>query len=206
MTVPLFDDLRTTVSVTTPLYYIIPPQWQDAIGVLRAHGIRTQRLSQATTIDVESYRFSDVKWATAPFESRVMPTFKSEVTHEKRTYPAGSIVVPMAQAGARVALYLLEPDAPDSFVAWGFFNPIFEEKEYAEDYVMEKLAREMLAKDENLRREFEQRVANDPKFAGSASERLRFFYMRSPFWDQKVNLYPIGRVITRLDEKLLTSD
>lgn len=206
MTVPLFDDLRTTVSVTTPLYYIIPPQWRDVIGVLRAHGIRLRRLAQATTVEVESYRFSEVKWATASFEGHVMPTFKSEVTREKRAYPAGSVVVPMAQTAGRVALYLLEPDAPDSFVAWGFFNPIFEEKEYAEDYVMEKIAREMLARDENLRREFEQRVANDPKFAGSASERLRFFYMRSPFWDKQINLYPVGRVTTRLDEKLLVRD
>jgi murein tripeptide amidase MpaA len=206
MTVPLFDDVKATVSVPTPLYYIIPPQWQEVIGVLRAHGIRLRHLGDATTLDVESYRFSGVKWATSSFEGHVMPTYKSEVTHEKRTYPVGSVVVSMAQPAARVALYLLEPDAPDSFVTWGFFNPIFEEKEYAEDYVMEKLAREMLTADANLRREFEQRVANDPDFAGSASERLRFFYMRSPFWDKQLNVYPVGRVTSRLDEKLFARD
>lgn len=203
MTVPLFDDVHTTASVTTPLYYIIPPQWRDVIGVLRAHGLRLQRLAKATTIEVESYRFREVKWGAASFEGRVMPTFKTEGVRERRTYPAGSVVVPMAQQAGRVALYLLEPEAPDSFVAWGFFNPIFEQKEYAEDYVMEKLAREMLAKDENLRREFEQRVANDPKFASSVTERLGFFYERSPYWDPQLNLYPVGRIITRLDEKVL---
>lgn len=202
MTVPLFDDVRTTVGVATPLYYIIPPQWKEPIDVIRAHGIYIRRIAKALTIDGESYRFSEVKFATASFEGRVMPSFKSEVVHERRTYPPGSVVVPMAQRAGRVALYLLEPDAPDSFVAWGFFNAIFEEKEYAEDYVMEKMAREMLAKDEKLRLEFEQRVANDPKFAGSPTERLRFFYMRSPYWDPQLNLYPVGRVITQLDEKL----
>lgn len=202
MTVPLYDDLKTTASVTTPLYYIVPPQWREVIGVLKAHGIRLQRLNAPATLEVESYRFSDAKWATAPFEGRLLVTYKTEPVKETRTYPAGSIVVPMAQASARVALYLLEPDAPDSFVAWGFFNPIFEEKEYAEDYVMEKLAREMLAKDENLRREFEQRLMNDPKFAASATERLRFFYMRSPYWDRQINLYPVGRITTPLAVKL----
>lgn len=206
MTVPMYDNLRITASVTTPLYYVIPPQWRDVTGILRAHGIHLRRLLKSTTIEVESYRFAEVKWASASFEGRVMPSFKSEVVRERRTYPAGSIVVPMDQRAGRVALYLLEPDAPDSFVAWGFFNPIFEEKEYAEDYVMEKIAREMMAKDENMRREFEQRVANDPKFAGSPTERLRFFYVRSPYWDQQLNLYPVGRVITQLDEKLFARD
>jgi hypothetical protein len=32
-------------------------------------------------------------------------------------------------------------------VAVGFFNSVFEQKEYAESYVMEKLAREMMEKD-----------------------------------------------------------
>ncbi len=199
LTVPLFDDLKTTASVTTPLYYIIPTQWREVIGVLEAHGIKLQRLNAPATLEVESYRFSDVKWASAPFEGRVMATFKTEPVRETRTYPAGSVIVPMTQTAARVALYLLEPDAPDSFVAWGFFNPIFEEKEYAEDYVMEKLSREMMAKDDNLRREFEQKLMSDPKFAASASERLRFFYMRSPYWDRQVNLYPVGRITTPLD-------
>jgi len=202
MTVPLFDDVRTTVSVATPRYYIIPPQWREVIGVLRAHGIKLHRIDKALAIDVESYRFSDVKWATTSFEGHIMPTFKSEIVREQRIYPAGSLVVPLDQPAGNVALYLLEPEAPDSFVAWGFFNSIFEEKEYAEDYVMEKLAREMLAKDEALRREFEERVANDPAFAGSPNERLRFFYMRSPYWDRHLNLYPVGRIVSQLDDKI----
>jgi hypothetical protein len=47
---------------------------------------------------------------------------------------------------------LLEPAAPDSLARWGFFNAIFEEKEYAEHYVLESLAREMLANDPALSR------------------------------------------------------
>ena len=64
--------------------------------------------------------------------------------------------------------------------------------------MLEKLAREMLVKDEKLRHEFEQKLANDPKFAASASDRLNFFYERSPYWDQQFNLYPVGRVTTGL--------
>ena len=99
-------------------------------------------------------------------------------------------------------MHLLEPDAPDSFVAWGFFNAIFEQKEYGEDYVLEKLAREMLSKDENLRREFERKITSDPKFAASTRARLNFFFERSPYHDQQFNLYPVGRVTRPLNVTL----
>lgn len=203
MTVPYFDDFRTTVAVAPPLYYIVPPQWKEVIEVLAAHGLRLQRLAAPAKIEVESYRFTDAKWAAAPFEGRVMPTFKTVPVREQRTFPAGSVFVPMDQAAARVAVGLLEPDAPDSFVAWGFFNAIFEQKEFGESYVLEKMAREMMAKDEKLRKEFEQRVANDPKFAASASERLNFFYERSPYKDPFQNLYPVGRVTKALNVALV---
>lgn len=200
ITVPLFDDARVVKAASMPLYYIIPPQWQSVIDVIQTHGIQFSRLASSVEIEIESYRFSDVKWAESSFEGRVMPSFTGTLVREKRLFPAGSIVIPMAQQAAKVAVHLLEPDSPDSFVSWGFFNPIFEQKEYAEDYILEKIAREMLARDEKLRLEFEQKVATDPKFAGSTRDRLRFFYERSPYWDAQLSLYPVGRIVqeTRL--------
>jgi murein tripeptide amidase MpaA len=203
ITVPLYDDARVTVSVAPPLYYIVPVEWTSVIDVLAAHGLKLQRLAAPATLEVETYRFSDLKWAATPFEGRVIMTFKTRVVREQRTFPARSVVVPVAQPGAHVALHLLEPDGPDSFVAWGFFNAIFEQKEYGEDYVLEKLAREMMAKDENLRREFEQRILSDPKFAASANQRLQFFYERSPYWDAELNLYPVGRITSALNTRLV---
>lgn len=202
VTVPLYDVSRVTAAVSPPLYYIVPPQWKSVIEVLAAHGLKMRRLSAPATLEVESYRFSDVKFAAQSFEGRVMPSFKSNPVRERRTFPTGSVIVAVAQPAGHVAVHLLEPDAPDSFVAWGFFNAIFEQKEYGEDYVLEKLAREMLARDESLRREFEQKVANDPKFAASARARLNFFYERSPYWDRLMNLYPVGRVTSELKAEL----
>ena len=202
ITVPFYNEAQATLTAAPPLYYIVPPQWTAVIEVLAAHGLRLQRLAEPFTADIESYRFDEVKWGSASFEGRVMVTCKKELVRERRTFPAGAVVVPMAQASARVALHLLEPDAPDSLVGWGFFNPILEQKEEGEDYVLEQLAREMLAKDEKLRREFEQRVANDPKFAASTRARLRFFYERSPYWDKQMNLYPVARVTTAIKARL----
>jgi len=196
LTVPLYNDFRVKKSVAPPLYYIVPSQWTNVIDVLKAHGLTIQTIKEATTIDIESYRFVDVKWAGGPFEGRLMPSFKVEVVRERRTFPAGSVIVPLAQEAAKVAINLLEPEAPDSLVHWGFFNATFEQKEYGEDYVVEKLAREMLEKNPGLREEYEKKLAADPAFAANPHARLQFFYRRSPYWDKQMNLYPVGRIVT----------
>lgn len=198
LTVPMYDDFQVKTAVAPPLYYIVPAQWSDVIELLEAHGLILQITNEALTIDVESYRFEEVTWAGGPFEGRLMPSFKATVVNERRTFPLGSAIIPLAQPTAKVAINLLEPEAPDSLVRWGFFNATFEQKEYGEDYVVEKLAREMLQQDPKLREEYESRLTSDPVFAASAHARLQFFYRRSPYWDQQMNLYPVGRIITEL--------
>ncbi len=198
MTVPMYNQLRVKSVVAPPLSYIVPAQWQDVIDVINAHGLRVLTTTSAATIEIESYRFHDVQWPAGPFEGRQMPSFRIESTREQRTFPAGSVVVPLAQESSRVAINLLEPAAPDSLVRWGFFNATFEQKEYGESYVLEKLAREMLAGDATLRAEFERKVETDPAFAADSYARLQFFYRRSPYWDPQMNLYPVGRIISHL--------
>jgi Zinc carboxypeptidase len=203
LTIPMYDTFRVTAAVAPPLHYIVPVQWTDVIEVLHAHGIHFRSLAESTSIEVETYRFTNVVWPAEPFEGRHMPHFKVEQTTETLTFPAGSIVVPVAQPLGKVVLNLLEPEAPDSFASWGFFNAIFEEKEYAEHYVLETLAREMMVANPDLKREFEQLVEINPEFAASPSARLRFFYRRSPYWDPQMNLYPVGRIVRDLDLPLL---
>lgn len=202
ITIPRYDEARITASVAPPLYYIVPAQWQEVIERLEAHGVKFQRIAKPLTIEVESYRFTEPKWANASFEGRVTLSYKANPIKETRTFPANSIIIPTAQETANVAIHLLEPDAPDSFMMWGFFSAIFEQKEYGEGYVIEKLAREMLEKDENLRREFEEKL-KDENFAKNPRARLTFFYERSPYFDKKMGLYPVGRIVTQIDEKIL---
>jgi hypothetical protein len=191
--VPMYNTIRVKTAIIQPRYYIVPPQWREVIEVLKTHGLKLQRTVEATTIEVESYRFSEVKWPASPFEGRFMPKFKAELITESRIFPLGSVVVPLDDELAKLAVNLLEPEAPDSLVSWGFFNAIFEQKEYGESYVLEGLAREMMAEDPGLRQEFKQMTASNPDFAASPNERLQFFYMRSSYWDRYMNLYPVGR-------------
>ena len=202
LTVPFYNQTTIAASVAPPLYYVVPPEWTEIVERLELHGVESERLITAMVLNVETYKITAAKWASQPFESRLMlRDFKIEKTLEKREFPTGSIVIKTAQPNGQAAIHLLEPSAPDSLLRWGFFNPIFEQKEYGENYVLEKLAREMLAKDAKLKAEFEEKLKTDHDFAKNPRARLNFFFERSPYFDKNIGLYPIGRII---DERKMT--
>ena len=156
----MYQTFRVKTAVAPPLDYIVPAQWTEVIEVLKAHGVQLKTLAESASVEVESYRFTNVQLAGGPFEGRHMPRSTSNEDVETRVFPPGSVVVPVAQPLGKVILNLLEPEAPDSFARWGFFNAIFEEKEYAEHYVLEALAREMMANDPALKQEFRETTCN----------------------------------------------
>ena len=49
-------------------------------------------------------------------------------------------------AAARYLVETLEPQATDSFFAWGFFDSILQQKEHYSDYVFEDVAADFLTK------------------------------------------------------------
>lgn len=206
MTVPRTARIEVDHAVAAPRAYIVLAQWTPVIEVLEAHGLRLQRTTAPWTGEVETYRCANPRWLGRPFEghhpmstSTWGPdkiTAECKPVREQLWFPAGSAVVPMDQRAAKIAMHWLEPEGPDSAMVWGLFDTIFEQKEYAEDYVLEKLAREMLDQDPKLKDEFERRVATDTAFAASSSQRLNFFFQRSPWWDRRLGLYPVGRLST----------
>ncbi len=196
MTVPFYDETKVNLNVDLPKAYIIPPQYTEVISLLELHGIKLNRTSEKKSFEIETYKLSSPKWAPNSFESRVvLRDFKLVKINETKLFPSNSVIISLNQPLAKIAAYLLEPQSPESFVYWGFFNTIFEQKEYGEGYVLEKLAREMLAKDANLKKDFEEKL-KDENFAKNPQARLNFFYERSPYFtEQKVGIYPVGRIL-----------
>jgi hypothetical protein len=161
---------------------------------LTLHGIRTRRIEKALTgASVQTFRAKKATLASATFEGRTPLALEGEWTSEACDIPAGSLFVPIAQPNSHLLMTLLEPRDEDSFVRWGFFNNAFERKEYMEAYVAEAVAEAMLKRDPAIKKEFEQRLANDPSFANSPSARLDFFYRKHPSWDERYGLYPVYR-------------
>ncbi|MHC5111290.1 MAG: M14 family metallopeptidase [Planctomycetota bacterium] len=194
-----YGEEKISRTVEPPHAYIIPPEWTDAIDMVRFHGLKAYRIEDPVTIEVETYRLTKPKFATRPYESRFRVSFETSKVKETRTYRPASLVVPLDQPDAKVAIHMFEPEAPDSLVSWGFFHSIFERKEYAEHYMLEPLARKMMEENPALKAEFERRLREDQEFAANPRARLYFFYERSPYFDQMLGVYPIGRVLAPID-------
>jgi hypothetical protein len=147
---------------------------------------------------VERYRFKEVSFAARPYEGRQLVDCAVEGFEEHVILPHGTFIVPSAQRTVRVIANLLEPDSPDSYTRWGFFNAFFERKEYAEPYIMEPIAREMMQLDRELREEFYKKLDEDELFRNDPVARLDFFYQRSRYRDTAERIYPIMRIIDPL--------
>jgi hypothetical protein len=195
-TIPFYFATFADKTVAPPLGYVIPAEWAEIHHRLALHGIHFRKLKREVTAEFETYRFSDVSFDPVPYEGRQPAHYLTRPVVETRSLPAGSLFIRLNQRCNAVILSLLEPDAPDSLVAWGFLNPIFEEKEYGEAYVLEKLAAQMLEDNEALRSEFEDRLGEEA-FASNPTARLKFFYDRSPYKDPWMSAYPIVRVTSR---------
>ena len=197
---PMFNTLVSSYSVQLPEAYIIPPEWTTVIERLKLHGIEFQILKQAVDVKVNRYKLKNYVWQRTPVEGRqVMPKLEVEEFTEIVNYPAGSVLVLMNQRTARVIAHILEPKGPDSFVYWGFFNAITEQKEYAESYSMEKIAREMLLENPALNEQFIFWKEENPEVSKNSYAVLNWFYQNSPWWDAQKDLYPVGRVMNIMD-------
>jgi hypothetical protein len=197
--VPLRDQVRPTVTVTLPRAgYVVPAGYAPELEPrLRAHGIAFETWTQSRN-DLPAQIFSVARFTTRrPYEGRAPATIEGAWAASSVDVAPGALFVPIDQPKARLVAALFEPQAPDAFVAWGLLNGAFERKEYMEAYVTEQVAREMLAKDPALAREFEQRLLKDPAFVASPAARLEFFERRHPSWDARPETYPIYRVDAR---------
>lgn len=197
--VPLYNKVEVEKTVRLPYAYLIPQEFKLIIDKMRAHRIKSTRFFATKHAKVERYRFKNISFAPYSYEGRHMVTFDIQPFTEVVEIQEGTFIIYPNQRTLRILINLLEPAAPDSFVKWGFFNAFFERKEYAEEYVLEPFAQEMLKNDEKARNEFLKKLNENENFRNDPKERLDFFYKRSPFFDKGEKVYPILRVLSKKD-------
>jgi hypothetical protein len=202
--IPLYRDLEPSLVVRQPVGYLVPREWTVARDRLETHGVRFRTFARAWTDTVEIERV--VEWSAEPaLREGHHPTKVVRIALEKRVriFRAGDVWVPLDQRSAMVAVHLFEAEAPDGLMYWNAFDTVFEFKEYGEAYVVEPMARKMLAADTALAREFESRLAADTAFAHSDSLRVNFLYRRSPWADSEQNMNPVFRALSAPPERVL---
>jgi hypothetical protein len=191
-----FYGSRPTLTLARPEAYWGPSYRGDVIERLRLHGVQMEVLDAPRTVPVQMLRLEDPRVSGRTSEGHVPITVET-VTPEDRdwTFPAGSVRVPTDQPLGDLVVLALEPQSSESFFAWGMFPEILNRVEYIEAYAIAPLAERMMEADPALRAAFEARLAADAAFAADGDARLAWFYERSPFYDDRYRLYPIGREV-----------
>ena len=191
--VPYQRRKRVSRSVPRPKAYWIPAAWHDVIARLQVHGIRIEPIKETRELQVTMYRLDEVKFEKESFEGRVRVNAQPIVEKRTERFAPGSVRVSMDQPLGDLAAILCEPASPDSFFQWGFFNEVLQQTEYIEPYVIDPMAERMMAEDPKLADEFQKKLASDEAFRDSPEQRRRWFYMQTPFADERWKLFPIAR-------------
>jgi len=189
-----FYSSRPTLTLDRPKAYWVPSYRTDLIERLRLHGVEMETLTAPRTVAVDLLRLKDPKVSPRTNEGHVPITVTAvEVERRDWVWPAGSVRISTDQPLGDIVVLLLEPQSSESFFAWGMIPEVLNRVEYIEGYAVAPLADRMLAADPALKASFEAKLASDPKFAADPDARLGWFYERTPFWDDRYQLYPIGR-------------
>ncbi|WP_428719341.1 M14 family metallopeptidase [Undibacterium curvum] len=192
--VKLRDEILPDAQIQLPAGgYLVPAAYaKPVLEKLRLHGIQFQSLSTPLSdVAVERFQTSQAKFASHSFESHQQLKLQGEWKTATANFGKASLFIPSAQPKSALVATLFEPASADALVNWGMFNNAFEQKEYMEAYVAEDVAREQLAADPELKKEFAQKLKSDPAFAKNPAARLEFFAKRHSSWDQNYQQYPV---------------
>ena len=192
----IHDRIDTTLAAQLPLGYLVPAALTDVVDLLKLHGVEMERTTKSREEEFETYRFSNIKFATSSNEGHVAVNFDAKPVKERIAFPVGTWWVPLKQRRARLIFNMLEPQAPDSLARWGLMNTVFETGfgGGVGEYLSEPIARRMMADHPDLRKQFEAKLATDPQFAADPRARLQWWFQQSKYEPGDSGRYPIARV------------
>jgi hypothetical protein len=177
---------------TRPQTYYIPAVWVEVIDTLAAHGIPLEVMEEEETVDVIHYRMADLTYGLR--EGRATASAGNWTQEEcTRTYRPGDVRVKTDHPLGTLAVALLEPRGEASLFYYGFFNSVFSQNEYAENYIMLPIA-ERLVEDypDTIGADWDAYVSENPDYG--ESDVVNFFFPYTEFWDTEAYVYPVGVV------------
>jgi zinc carboxypeptidase len=193
--IPFFNNYKATLSVEKPIAYIIPQAYSNVIERLKWNKVEMKQLNKDQEIEVELYRIGDFKDQDAYEGHYLHKNTQVEKMTKPWRYHKGDYIIYVDQATNRYIVETLEPQAPDSFFSWNFFDGILMQKEYFSAYVFEDVAAKYLQENADLKERFEKKKLEDEAFSKNAQAQLAFIYKNSEHYEYTHRIYPVGRLV-----------
>lgn len=193
--VDYYDNFAASQQVNLPKAYIIPQGWWPVIELLELNNVKMQQFEEDTSMTVEVYRIKDFQTRSEAYEGHY-PHSQTivESGREEVNIRRGDYFVPMNQIAAKYLMATLEPQAPDSFFNWNFFDSVLQQKEGFSPYVFEDVAREFLDENPKVEDEFLTKKKNEPEFASNWYAQLDWIHKKTKNYEPAHLRYPIFRV------------
>lgn len=115
------DSRRIEPTVVRPRAagYFVTAGAEEAAERLRKLGVGLCRLSSPIEADLDIYEITETRKATDRETINPDQAVKVKVERRRTSVPAGTLYVPMGQAGAGIIAAALEPDTPGSYLGVG---------------------------------------------------------------------------------------
>jgi len=193
--IPYFERYKVLASKTIPKYYVIPPSEYKVLDLIHLQNITSMVIKKDTLFKVQGYYIDDFQTLSQPYEGHYLHSnTKVKSFQDEVFFPKGTHLISTQQPGVKYLMEALEPEAPDSFFNWNFFDSILQQKEGYSAYVFEDIAWELLQSNPDLKMRFEERKAKDVAFADNAKAQLDWIYQNSPYYEKSHKRYPIYRI------------
>ena len=193
--VDYYNNFIAEDTIEIPRAYIVPQGWWQVTDLLKLNQIKLEPLARDTTLYVETYSIEDFKTGEQAYEGH----YKHSETRVSKTmdsveFRKGDFVVKTFQEGARYLIETLEPEAPDSFFNWNFFDTVLQQKEGFSPYVFEDIAKNMLDENPELKERFEEKKNSDTDFSNNWYAQLDWLHKQSKHYEAVHLRYPIFRM------------
>jgi hypothetical protein len=108
-----------------PWGYLLPPGAEEAVALLRRHGIAVERLVEPVRLGVRSYTLVGVRYLEGDNGNRAAPQVEVGGEQDREVeIPRGSHLVRTGQPLGRVVTHLMEPETGDGIVHWNRTTPL----------------------------------------------------------------------------------
>ncbi len=181
--------------IVIPQSYIIPQGLHSIIDLLKRNNVTFTALVNDSTITVESYKIKNYESRKTPYEGHYLH-YNTTITPsiKQMHFKKGDLIVNTNQSGFRYIIETLEPEAPDSFFNWNFFDTILQQKEGFSPYVWEDNALALLKTDPALKASFEEKKSSDKVFSKNWYAQLDWLHKNSTHYEKAHLQYPIYRI------------
>jgi hypothetical protein len=122
VTVPYLADYYATKSIALPYAYLVKLSEPVVVNLLMAHGIRVEKLTTPVTLEVETFRISELKPVTRLNQGHYTNIVKGIMITDTVLFEPGNYVVYRSQPLANLAAYMLEPQTNDALILWNYFD------------------------------------------------------------------------------------